>query len=70
MSKVVTVQDYLMEKDPEKYAPVFSKEAEAEVKKQGKADSVKRELLKEIEDLKAENAELKKKLKEEKSKDK
>ena len=55
MSKVVTVQDYLIAKDPEKYEPMFEKRekvAEATVDE-------KRVLLAEIETLQEENAKLK-----------
>lgn len=56
-NKVVTVQDYLMKKDPEKYAPIFDARAKEE-KKAEKKDNEKRELLAEIQALEKENAEL------------
>ena len=55
MSKVVTVQDYLIKKDPEKYGPMFEKR---EVVKTEKEDE-KRALLEEIQELREENAKLK-----------
>lgn len=58
-SKVVTVQDMLTLKDPEKYTPMFSKEGKKDAKVKAKSEAETRELLQEIEDLEAENAELK-----------
>lgn len=58
-SKVVTVQDMLTLKDPEKYTPMFSKEDKKDAKVKAKSEAETRELLQEIEDLEAENAELK-----------
>lgn len=55
--KVVTVQDYLLKKDPEKYEPIF-KAREKAAKAAEKKDNEKRELLAEIQALEAENNEL------------
>jgi len=59
MSKVVTVQDYLIKKDPEKYKRLLGIK-EKEAKKAEKKDNEKRELLSEIQTLRTENKELKK----------
>lgn len=55
MSKVITVQDYLIAKDPEKYKPMFEKQEEA---KNAEGDE-KRALLAEIQALQEENSKLK-----------
>lgn len=57
MNKVVTVQDFLIKKDPEKYKPMFTKEAIAETKAGKKEEN-------ELKKLRAENKELKARLKE------
>jgi cell division protein FtsB len=54
---IVTVQDYLIRKDPEKYEPIFKARA-IEEKKAEKISTDRRELLKEIEELEKENAKL------------
>lgn len=53
-SKIVTVQDYLMKKDPEKYEPIFKARKEAAEAASGE----ERKLLDEVSALEEENDKL------------
>ena len=55
---VVTVDDYLMRKDPEKYKKLLESKEEVEVKKDNMEISEIREMLVEVERLEGANAEL------------
>lgn len=57
MGKVVTVQDYLIKKDPEKYERLFNSRAQMANKSERMATD-RRELLKEIEELETQNKKL------------
>jgi len=61
VSKTVTVQDYLIKKDPGKYEPMFKLRDKA-IKQAAKKQDESKKLKEEIKELKEENKALKKEL--------